>query len=91
MIKEKGFDDLDTIKEGQKIFIVYLLDTNPYTNDNCICVPDDKLFKLIPNLVEYVDYKTLFEKNFLQKLEIMAKFIGYSYSNEFSDSLSDWF
>ena len=91
LIKEKGFDDLDTIKEGQKIFIVYLLSTNPYTNDNCICVPDDKLFKLIPNLVEYVDYKTLFEKNFLQKLEIMAKFIGYSYSNEFSDSLSDWF
>ena len=89
LVKSKNLN-LDLIKEGQKIYICYLKEDNPYTNDNCICVPDIKIFSEVPNLVNYIDFKTLFNKNFVQKLDIMSKHIGYDYNNTFSSALNDW-
>lgn len=82
---------LKKIMDGEKVFIIYLKTPNNITGDNVICIPDSDSLNAIPNLKNFVDYDTLFEKNFIQKLDTMTSKIGYDCYNKFSNSLDDWF
>ncbi|AEA86445.1 gp43 DNA polymerase [Campylobacter phage NCTC12673] len=81
---------LKKIMEGEKVYIVYLKTPNTITGDNVICIPDDEIVREIPSISEFVDYETMFEKYFIQKLDIMSKHIGFDYKNIFANTLDEW-
>lgn len=76
LLKEKGLNaDYRTIRNGDKVKLVYLKKANP-THNNTIAYPD-----ILPpelNLEKYVDKKVQYSKNYLDPVVSLLTLVGWS-------------
>lgn len=87
LIKAKKLDKKhQTIKEGEKIKFIYLLEPNTIQS-NVISFPQVLPEEL--DITKYVDYNTQFEKSFVEPLKIILDSIGWK--TEKINSLEDFF
>lgn len=75
MLKEKKLErKYEAIKEGEKIKFIHLKSPNPFGSETL------SFMNVIPEEFEiekWIDYKTQFEKSFIEPLEIVLKVIGW--------------
>jgi hypothetical protein len=76
------------IKGGDKVYILPLIIPNPFFNQNVICFTNPNFIKDY-NISKYIDYDTMFEKNFKKNISLIAEPIGWSL-NKFCGILDDW-
>lgn len=86
-LKDRGLDDrYELITDGDKIKFCYMLRGNPLRENVLACgnvLPPEL------GMEQYIDYKTQFEKSFLQPLDIILEVIGWSHTKK--ASLSEFF
>ena len=87
LIKAKKLDKKhQTIKEGEKIKFIYLVEPNTIQS-NVISFPQVLPEEL--DITKYIDYNTQFEKSFVEPLKIILDSIGWK--TEKISSLEDFF
>lgn len=86
IIKNNLQDQYNLIQGGDKIKKVFLNTPNKF-GSNIIGYIDDNFIKEIPN--ECIDYDTMFEKGFLNMLELMTEPMNWNIKQE-TESLDDW-
>lgn len=86
LIQKKLTKQYELIKEGEKIKYIALKEPNPFKNDNIAFqnrIPKEFDLKM------WVDYRTQFQKSFLDPLSIVLKCIGWS--AEKTNSIDNFF
>lgn len=89
IIKNDLFNSYPEIQVGEKIKYVYAKVPNPFGNENVI-----GFINRLPNkegLIEYIDYKTQFEKTFLTPIENITKKIKVVLSDATEVDIDDLF
>jgi DNA polymerase elongation subunit (family B) len=76
------------IKGGDKVYILPLLTPNPCFNSNVICYIDPKMIDEL-NIGNYIDYNTMFIKNYKANIELITERIGWSL-NAFQGLIDEW-
>lgn len=79
--------NLPTIVGGDKVYYTYLKLPNPIMSD--VISYNDPRFMDLSGLSAYVDYNTLFEKNFKKNIELITEPIGWSL-DEYQGAIDDW-
>lgn len=80
--------DIPHIVAGDKVYYTYLKLPNPIMSD--VISYNDPRFMTLSGLLEYVDYNTLFEKNFKKSISLITEPIGWSL-DPYQDAMDDWF
>ena len=75
------------IQNGDKVFYSYLLTPNTVLNQNVVCFINPKFIDDY-NIKKFVDYDTMFEKNFLQNVKNITDRIGWVLREEIN--LDEW-
>jgi DNA polymerase elongation subunit (family B) len=89
MILEQANDTKHTpIKGGDKVYILPLIVPNNCFNQNVVCFINPA-FITDYGIDKYVDYDTMFEKNFKKNIELITEPIGWSL-NAYQGVLDDW-
>lgn len=77
LLSDKGLDKIyESIKSGDKVKFVYLKLPNP-TRENVIAYPEK--FPTELDLLQYVDYNTMYEKGFIKPLAPLAEAAKWRY------------
>lgn len=89
MVLDKNNDSKYTrIKAGDKIYVLPLTIPNPFYNQNVICFTNPNFVDEY-NITPYIDYDTMFEKNFLGNIKLITDPIGWKL-DKFSGVMDDW-
>lgn len=72
---------------GDKVYYTYLRLPNPIMSD--VISYNDPRFMEESGLIAFVDYKTLFEKNFKKNIELITEPIGWSL-DPYQGAMDDW-
>lgn len=76
-VKKQGWDkEIDAIKSGDKIKLMYLKRPNPLM-ENVISIPEE-LPNQLSDFYQYIDYETQFDKTFLDPLKRITNAAGIS-------------
>ena len=86
LIKQKGLD-IPYIGAGDKVYYTYLTLPNPVMSD--VISYNDPRFMELSGLIKYVDYNTLFEKNFKKNIQLITEPIGWSL-DEYQGVMDEW-
>lgn len=87
-IKENNMNHIRPIKAGDKVYQLFLKLPNKVKNQNVVGFSNPSFVK-DGDIEKYIDYETLFEKNFLGNIKNITDAIGISL-NKYNVDIDEW-